>query len=291
MIKSVNEQRERTFDAMRRDSATSAEQIDRIRSVAQFQAYNTMIADPAMKRRASRRADRQQCVYCCRFVDPSQISNDHVIASSWYPLDTLPNLTKWQVPACVRCNNQYSQQEQDLLVRLCFCLDRDHAAAKGVVQRALRGIDPSAAKSEKERRIREKLQKRYLRETVRFNQMPSDGILPSFSENYSKGSRFGILMPERILKRIAEKWTRGVHYATMETIIQKPATIDPLVAVASDAEFEAIASQGMTLRHPPGVSVQQVSVSEESERITIYKFAIWEQFAMHSVVTEVLPGC
>lgn len=45
-VSAVNEQWERAFDAMRRDEAISAEQIDRIRLAAQFQVYNTMMADP-----------------------------------------------------------------------------------------------------------------------------------------------------------------------------------------------------------------------------------------------------
>ena len=45
-VSAINEQWERTFDAMRRDEKISAEQIDRIRLAAQFQVHGAMTADP-----------------------------------------------------------------------------------------------------------------------------------------------------------------------------------------------------------------------------------------------------
>jgi hypothetical protein len=45
-VSAINEQWERTFDAMRRDEAITAEQLERIRLAAQFQVHGAMMADP-----------------------------------------------------------------------------------------------------------------------------------------------------------------------------------------------------------------------------------------------------
>ena len=45
-VSAVNEGWERTFDAMRKDETITADQMERIRLVAQYQVHGAMMADP-----------------------------------------------------------------------------------------------------------------------------------------------------------------------------------------------------------------------------------------------------
>ena len=51
--------------------------------------------------------DQEQCAYCLKLIPSTKMTADHVIAKSWYPVDT-PPVAKWKVPACGECNNRYS---------------------------------------------------------------------------------------------------------------------------------------------------------------------------------------
>jgi len=120
------------------------------------------------------------------------------------------------------------------------------------------------------------------------DKVPPDGALPSFIGNFHKGSRLGILIGEKELKRLVGKWTKGLHYESFGTIIQPPNKIDLMVAVADDTALQAIMSSGTLLLHPPGMAVCRLSATEGNERHTVYKFVIWEQFVVHSAVEEFL---
>lgn len=231
---------------------------------------------------------RLSCVYCGRDVLQTAITRDHVIARAWYPDGTLHNLPKWKVPACRACNNDYSKLEQDSLVRLAHCLDPNHPASQGIYERARRAIDPTTATTEKERRFREKARQRFLQSVRELDEVPPDGALPSFIDNFHKGSRIGILIGEKELQRLAEKWTRGLHYESFGTVIRPPNEIDLMVAVADDSALQEIMSAGIMLLHPPGVAICRLSATEDNERHTVYKFTIWEQFVVHSAVDETL---
>ena len=92
-----------------------------------------------------------RCVYCLRSVQ--EATEDHVIAQSWYPESTPENVEKWKVPSCRPCNTRYSKLEDDLKIRLAFCVDPSNPAAQGVYERARRALDPHMGKNPTDRRL------------------------------------------------------------------------------------------------------------------------------------------
>src|SRR6266540_4450561 len=79
------------------------------------------------------------CVHCCRLVD--ELTWDHVFPKAWYPDDTPENLEKWKIPACRRCNVEYGELEQDLLLRLGMSIGPEEAKATGIAEKG----DPVSA--------------------------------------------------------------------------------------------------------------------------------------------------
>jgi HNH endonuclease len=105
-----------------------------------------------------RRPKFRQCAYCLGEFPRAQITNDHIIAGSWYP-DTTPSaVQRWTVPACRRCNNHFSSIERYVHARLAACVDPTHPAAAGMWEKARNSIDPKQARTprEREHRIRQR---------------------------------------------------------------------------------------------------------------------------------------
>jgi len=90
-------------------------------------------------------------VHCLEYKD--RLNWDHVFPAAWYPETTPKDLYKWQIPSCIHCNNIYGVLEKDLMIRLGLCLEPDDPC-KGIAEKALRSIDPSLAKNEKDRLAR-----------------------------------------------------------------------------------------------------------------------------------------
>ena len=73
-----------------------------------------------------------KCVHC--LSDKVERTWDHVFPQAWYPDTTPAHLYKWQIPACLRCNKEYGEMEDDLLFRLALCIDPEIPETSGIVQ-------------------------------------------------------------------------------------------------------------------------------------------------------------
>src|SRR5882724_9400591 len=121
-----------------------------------------------------------RCVHCLK--DHVELTSDHMFPKAWYPDATPQNLEKWQFPACVECNNRYSKIERDLLNRFALALDTKHPASVGLVDAALRAMDPNAGHNEKDAAAREARLKKVLAEIYRGEEIPEDQIIPGLGE-------------------------------------------------------------------------------------------------------------
>ena len=82
--------------------------------------------------------------------DPLDRNWDHVFPKSWYPNTTSQNLEKWQIPSCIPCNSHYGKIEEDLIGRFALALDSKNPASAGLVETAIRAIDPTAGRDERD---------------------------------------------------------------------------------------------------------------------------------------------
>ena len=64
------------------------------------------------------------------------------------PDTTEENLEKWKIPSCLECNQRLGKLESDLIGRVALTLDAKNPASKGLAEKALRAINPAAAKNE-----------------------------------------------------------------------------------------------------------------------------------------------
>jgi|SRR5581483_4271152 len=128
-----------------------------------------------------------KCVHCLK--DNLQRTWDHVFPKAWYPDSTPPNLEKWQIPACLRCNQWYGKLEDDLLLRLGLCVNPRMAEAAGIAEKTLRALNPSLAKNAKDASHRHKRRLRFQAQLKPVADLPSKAVLPSFPASLSSRQR------------------------------------------------------------------------------------------------------
>jgi len=225
-----------------------------------------------------------RCVHCLR--NNIELTSDHMFPQAWYPDATPANLEKWQLPACGECNNRLGKIERDLLNRFAFALDTQHPASAGLVDAALRAIDPNAGKNEKDAAAREARLRKVLAEIYRGEEIPDDQIIPGLGERWGrpKEEQIAIQIPRASMDEITKKIVRGLAYREDGQFIERPYEVEAYV----DNEGAAVAKEllekaGKEFRREPGLVIRR-AMNDGDHRIAIYEITFWQQFKAYAMV-------
>lgn len=228
-----------------------------------------------------------RCVHCLAHSDCRNW--DHVFPVSWYPENTPQNLAKWKIPSCLKCNKEYGVLEEDLLVRLALCIDPQSENNRGIVERAFRSIDPSRAKGQKDRRIRQAKRQKLQREVLEGHAIPDKGIYPNLGERWNRPieERAAITVRASSVRRLCEKVVRGITYLTDNIFIEPPYRVT-FYALTDEgaAGFEEVLERfGQIFTREPGITVRRAVASEDGIS-SLYSIEIFGQFKMYATVAE-----
>jgi len=226
-----------------------------------------------------------KCVHC--LTDNVQRNWDHVFPKSWYPDTTPPDILKWIIPSCYKCNKDYGKLEQDLLMRLACCVEPKTAATSGIYQKVLRSMDASFAPNQKEARIRIAKRNKILGEMLHGDQIPDAGIYPGLGERWGrqKNAQTALLIPASSFRRITEKIVRGIFYIEDKQYIESPYIID-FYALQDDGASEIIellAHFGKEYARGPGILIKS-AITPEDGISAIVSIEIWGSFKMYAAV-------
>ncbi|MBU2500228.1 hypothetical protein KJ682_02750 [bacterium] len=222
------------------------------------------------------------CVHCCKEV--SLRNWDHVIPLSWYPNTTPEDLEKWKIPSCIRCNTEYGNLENDLLLRLGLCLDPQSLQSSGISERVLRSIRPESAKSEKDRRSRAAKREHLLSEVFPVSEA-IEGNLPGFGFENASGPRLAIPIPEQALLLFGEKIVRGVTYLETNCTISEKYRINIHFVHDGDAvRVERILDRyAIKNSRGPGVEIERAQLAEDPVQ-GLFRVTIWGRFKLFASV-------
>lgn len=153
-----------------------------------------------------------RCVHCLR--ENIATTKDHLFPKSWLPSKSLASpFSGITFPSCERCNNQYSKYEEYLLRMLVYQLSTtDHIELMTKIATSELGF---MAKNERDKRIREALLEKRLRESKMSPSEFSEDLcmLPHFSAEYSPNPN---LRYQKIrlydIYRMVCKFVRGALY-------------------------------------------------------------------------------
>jgi hypothetical protein len=148
----------------------------------------------------------------------AEMTDDHVIARSWFPAKT-PPVAKWKVWSCRACNNEKGTLERDLLGRLALCLNPDESDLADIIERARRSMDPRSATTAREFMHRFNRREAIRRSLIDVDSKNAPGLLPYFMGNFAAGSRTGIEVPAQSLNGLVQMWVRGIHLCEIGWII------------------------------------------------------------------------
>ncbi|WP_340151652.1 HNH endonuclease signature motif containing protein [uncultured Sneathiella sp.] len=231
--------------------------------------------------------NKQKCTYCLKKFPKSEITVDHVIARSWYPADT-PPVRKWKAPCCIECNRQKSATEGKLLGLIALCLDPENKGEKPIIDKIFRSIDPKLGQSAKDSMHRLNKKFALLRQLKKMPSKHSPEVLPSFKENYDKGSRTGVLIPKGKLEELIQSWVRGIHLIEIGNYIDENATID-VYQVSDEAAFEAfkdIMQYAQIIEKGDGVRVFIWHAVENDKFAANYAFILYGKFKAYASVSS-----
>ena len=215
------------------------------------------------------------------------MDDDHVFPKSWYPSTTDLALEKWTVPSCISCNKNHGKNEEDLLIRLCLCLDRTDPNCAGIVEKGLRAINPSFARNERDRTHRlGKLQK-IMREILVGDAIPDHGAHPDFTEfpGIPRQNQVAIQISEASIKKLGEKIIRGIYYLMHNLYIESPYKVKIYTENEEGSRFamEMISRYGKEFAREPGISVY-IAITPEDSMSSIFRIEIWNKWKMFGVV-------
>jgi hypothetical protein len=227
-----------------------------------------------------------KCIHCLK--DPVQRTWDHLFPRAWYPTSTPPDLEKWQVPACIRCNSAYGKIENDLMIRLGMCLDPKKAGAAGITQKAQRAINPRYAKNPKDARARQRTRETFLAQAKPASQAPKETLYPGFA-NHSSADEAGIAIsiPAKGLQKLTEKICRGIFYLEDGIFVESPySVVHHVVSDYDAARIIAVLDQvGKVYAREPGLTVRR-AVPIDNPDAALFAIEIWGQLRMYASVSD-----
>lgn len=225
-----------------------------------------------------------KCVHCLK--EGVELTSDHMFPKSWYPDTTPENLEKWQFPCCRPCNQRYSKIEDDLLNRFALTLDAKHPASQGLVDIALRAIDPNAGRDEKDAAARAARRRKILGDMFKGEKIPDDQVMHGLGERWGrdKAEQLAIQIPRASLDAMTAKIVRGLVYREDGRFIEPPYKLTTyLDGPGAEIAEEMIQKAGKDYKREPGLEIRRAIVDGD-EHSAIYEITFWQQFKTYATV-------
>jgi hypothetical protein len=215
---------------------------------------------------------------------------DHVLPKSWYPDTTAADMEKWQIPSCIACNDRYGKLERDLIGRLGLTLDAKNPASAGLAEKALRAINPDAAKNEGDAAARNDRAKKILGEMYKGEELKGKNVVPGLGERWDRPleEQLGISIPEESLPAMTEKIVRGITFREDGAFIEPDQKIQSFLVKDGDVKDvkEMLDRAGKVFKREPGLVVRRARL----ERGDLYEITFWDQLKMYATVSERKPA-
>lgn len=217
-----------------------------------------------------------RCVHCLGYFD--ELTWDHVFPEAWYPETTPPNIEKWKIPSCWICNQLHSKSEGGLLIRLGLCVAPDDPNSAGIVEKALRSMNPEYGKNERDSAARTALRQKILKELLEDDNIPYEAVYPGFGPQpgVHDKARVAVKISATSIRRLIEKIVRGITYIEDNSFIEKPFTVQLYTLTdESAAPLKAMLdSYGTLYEKGPGITVVRAVVPED-QTTAMYAIEIW----------------
>jgi hypothetical protein len=235
----------------------------------------------------AKKPEKGKCVHCLK--DAVDRNWDHVFPKSWYPNTTPQNLEKWQIPSCVPCNSRYGKIEDELIGRFAVALDSKNPASAGLVETAIRAINPAAGHDECDAAARLAKQRNFLADMYKVEEIPGAQMMPGLGERWGRpmAQQQAIKIPGEKLMDMTRKIVRGHAYLNDNMFIEPPYEIECYLAEDENVKDvkELLDKYGKEYKREPGLVIRRAPV--EGDPLTaLYEITFWDQFKTYATVSK-----
>jgi len=212
---------------------------------------------------------------------------DHVFPDAWYPTTTSPKTEKWKVPSCLSCNQGHSKNEGDLLLRLGLCIDPDDPRNAGIVEKALRALNPAQGKNLRDAKLRAATGQKILRQSFHGNQIPYQAVYPGFGPlpDMHPSEHVAITISAAGLNKLTEKIVRGITFVLDGRFIEPPYRIQfyALHEEAAQPIVELLERFGQSIERPPGLRITRAVVPED-RTTAVFRIEMWSSLRTYAFI-------
>ncbi len=228
-----------------------------------------------------------RCPYCCKFYPKKEMTDDHVIASAWYPSNVPATFQRYTVRACRGCNERLGAIERDILHHLAVCLDPQNPAVRPIVENQRRALDPSAARDLADGQKREARLRSLQNDMVDASDVPLHKVAAWTLPNIRSGQPTLAIRVPTTLTNVVEKWVRGIYHKTTRLFLPDAYAVQsvPVTDEAEAENLEFIRRRGQVLAQGPGIAVTQWIERQNEVLYAIYSFTIWDVFRVYAAAT------
>ncbi len=173
------------------------------------------------------------------------------------------------------------------MFRLALCVDPKAPATAGIVEKALRSMNPEFAKDRGDKAARSARAARLGKELLQGRDIPRSAVYPGLGERWGRTTSEGIAIhiPAGSLRRLTEKIVRGVYYLDGGTFIEPPYVVEFYAINDDDAEpiGALLKRSGKVYAREPGIEVRRAA-PQDAPMMSIFEIDIWGQFKMYASV-------
>lgn len=226
-----------------------------------------------------------RCIHCLAYFE--ELTSDHVFPDAWYPDFTPRNIEKWQAPSCKKCNSIHGKNESDLLQRIGLCLSPSEIKSCGIPIKALRAINPAAARNDKDSQHRLQRKLKTIKELIPTEKIRQEAIFPGFNktEEAILTNLPGVLVPEDGLTMLGEKLVRGLTYILDNMLIESDHVVHVLFLHPPDDQplIDLLNKFGGEYRCGPGIRIRR-GITADDPICGVYEVEIWGKLKMYATV-------
>ena len=148
-----------------------------------------------------------------------------------------------------------------MIGRLGLTLDAKNPASSGLAEKALRAINPDAAKNEGDAAARDARAKKILGETYKGEELKGKNVVPGLGERWDRPleEQLGISIPEGSLPAMTEKIVRGITFREDDAFIEPDQKIECFLVKDEDVKDvkEMLDRAGKEFKREPGLVVRR----------------------------------
>ena len=202
--------------------------------------------------------------------------------ASWYPDSTPPNIQRWTVPSCTKCNHKFGAMEEMLFVRFAMCVDPRKQAASGVWNKARRtlGIGVTGL-SESEKRIRKALKDEILGNAKLYDRSDEAHMIPGLGPHaeFPNAPQIQIEIPAAAVHEVAKKIVRGCEFWLADgRIIEPPYELEVHMVREPPEELLRHLQAGPDYLGP-GCQIRR-AVPVDEPMSAIYEILVWDTWKL-----------